>query len=455
LKLTLIGGGGVRSPLFVMTLLRWQERVRVDELWLLDTDPARLEQFGALNEALVRRAGSPFRLEITTDPRRALEGADHVVTAVRVGQERGRVLDERIALRHGVIGQETTGPGGFAMAMRSIPAILGCARLLRQLSPNAWLYNFTNPAGLVSQALREDGFERAIGICDGANQGQASIAAWAGVPPERIRAEVFGLNHLSWTRRAWLDGQDQLPRALADDAFLREHQRMFDPRLVRRMGMHLNEYLYYFYHAEKALAALQSEAITRGEEIEALNRRLIEQLAAVDPRRDPERALRIFFGYEQRRGATYMRSDARAATRPENEVFDAPVPDEAGEGYAGVALGVIAALVSGEPLYTALNVPNQGAIEGMAAGDVVEVSCRVNGTGVHPLKIGEVPALPLSLMRAVKLYERLAVEAIRRRDRKLAVEALMAHPLVLSYSRASALVEEYLSAHREYVGEWS
>ena len=209
MKLTLIGGGGVRSPLFVMTLLRWQERVRVDELWLLDTDPARLEQFGALNEALVRRAGSPFRLEITTDPRRALEGADHVVTAVRVGQERGRVLDERIALRHGVIGQETTGPGGFAMAMRSIPAILGCPAAA-PAQPQCLAVQLHQPGRAGEPGPARDGFERAIGICDGANQGQASIAAWAGVPPAYPGG---GLRPQSpfLTRRAWLDGQDQRP----------------------------------------------------------------------------------------------------------------------------------------------------------------------------------------------------------------------------------------------------
>jgi len=457
MKLTLIGGGGVRSPLFVMTLLRWQARIGVTELCLMDIDARKLELFGALCRQIVRRAGNPFPITATTDARLALTGADHVVTTIRVGFEQGRAADERIALRHGVLGQETTGPGGFAMALRSIPVLLDYARLLQQVSPGAWMYNFTNPAGLVTQALREAGFARTIGICDGANGGQVGIAAWAGVEPGRIRAEVFGLNHLSWCRRAWLDGEELIPRAIADDHFLAEMQSLFEPALVRQVGMHINEYLYYYYYAEKALAAIRAEAQTRGEELVELNRRLVEQLEEVDVERNPERALRTFFGYEKRRHATYMHYAYRGTSIEEadrQQTFDADIPDQAGEGYAGVALSLVAALQKGEPLYTALNVPNHGSIAGMADDDVVEVSCRVDGQGVRALPIGEVPAAQLGLMRAVKLYERLTVQAVRERSRQLAVQALMAHPLVLSYSLARPLVDEYLAVHREYVGEW-
>lgn len=458
MKLTLIGGGGVRSPLFVMTLLRWQKRVGVSELCLMDIDEHKLSLFSALSRELVRRAGDPFTVTATSDPRQALRGADHVVTTIRVGFEQGRATDERIALRHGVLGQETTGPGGFAMALRSIPAIIGYAQLLQELSPHAWMFNFTNPAGLVTQALREAGFERTIGICDGANGGQDGIARWAGVDHQRIHAEVFGLNHLSWCRKAWLDGEDLLPKALADDRFLREMQSLYEPQLVRQVGMHLNEYLYYYYYAEKALQAISSEGMTRGEEIVELNQRLMDQLDEIGVERDPERALRAFFGYERRRGVTYMHYAYGGMSIEEanrQQIFDADIPAEAGEGYAGVALSLIEAMEKNAPLYTALNVPNQGAIGGMADGDVVEVSCCVDGEGVRPLPIGEIPEPQLRLMQAVKLYERLTTQAIRERSRQLAVQALMVHPLVLSYSHARPLVDEYLSAHATYVGEWS
>ncbi len=462
MKLTLIGGGGVRSPLFVMTLLRWQKRIGVTELCLMDIDERKLALFSALCRELVMRAGNPFTLTATADARVALSGADHVVTTIRAGFEQGRATDERIALRLGVLGQETTGPGGFAMALRSIPAILSYARLLREVSPQAWMYNFTNPAGLVTQALREAGFERTIGICDGANAGQGAVARWAGVQPQQVRAEVFGLNHLSWCRRVWLEDEDLLPRAIADSHFLREEQGVFEPALVRQVGMHLNEYLYYYYYAEQALAAIRAERMTRGEEIVELNQRLIEQLEETGVERNPERALRVFFGYEKRRSATYMhyaRSAGAGGGLSIEEanrelVFDADIPAEAGEGYAGVALSIIEALEKDRPLYTAFNVPNEGAIDGMAADDVVEVGCRVDSSGVHVLPVGEIPASQLELMRAVKLYERLSVQAIRQRSRRLAVEALMAHPLVLSYSRAKPLVDEFLLAHRAYVGDW-
>jgi 6-phospho-beta-glucosidase len=458
MKLALIGGGGVRSPLFVMTLLRWHERVGVSELCLMDIDEKKLELIGALSRELVHRAGDPFTLTATSDARQALEGAQQVVTTIRVGHEQGRATDERIALHHGVLGQETTGPGGFAMALRSIPAILEYARLLREVSPHAWMFNFTNPAGLVTQALREAGFERTIGICDGANAGQDGIARWAGVEPQRLRTEVFGLNHLSWCRRAWLDGEDILPRALADARFLREMQSLYEPSLVRLIGMHLNEYLYYYYYAEKALRAISSEGMTRGEEIVELNQRLIEQLEEIGVGRNPERALRAFFGYEKRRGSTYMHYAYGGMSIEEanrQQIFDADIPAEAGEGYAGVALSLIEAMEKNIPLYTALNVPNQGAISGMADDDVVEVSCRVDGSGVQPVSIGEIPEPQMRLMKAVKLYERLTTQAIREHSRQMAVEALMAHPLVLSYSRAKPLVDEYLSAHAQYLGGWT
>jgi 6-phospho-beta-glucosidase len=460
MKLALIGGGGVRGPLFVASALRRAERVGLEELCLMDVDAEKLAIFGELCREVGRRAESDVHITTTTDPRAALESASHVVTTIRVGFEQGRVHDERIALRHGVLGQETTGPGGFAMALRSIPAILEYAELLERVSPGAWLFSFTNPAGLVTQALRDAGFARTIGICDGANVGHDSVARWLGVDARRLRAEVFGLNHLSWTRRVTLDGQDQLAPLLRDPAFLSGTMlKVFDPELVQRIGMWLNEYLFYYYYAERAVASIQADEKTRGEEIVELNRKLLEQLRAVDATREPAAGLAAFHAYLHRRHATYMhyaQPDAPSMEQADKHVEEPQAPTgEEGEGYAGVALGIIEALETGEPLYTALNVPNEGAIDGMRPGDVVEVSCVVDREGVRPLPIGAIPEHQELLMRAVKHYERLTVEAIRTRSRATAVAALMSHPLVLSYSRARPLVEEYLVAHREYVGEWT
>ena len=464
MKMALIGGGGVRSPLFVASALRRAERVGLEELCLQDIDADKLAVFGGLALEVARRAETDVRITTTTDPRAALDGAKHVVTTIRVGADKGRVLDERIALKHGVLGQETTGPGGFAMALRSIPALLKYAEMLEQVSPGAWLYNFTNPAGLVTQALRDAGFERSIGICDGANVGHQAVADWLQVDARRLRAEVFGLNHLSWTRRVLLDGEDKLAPLLRDPAFLGgTRMSMFEPGLVEQVGMWINEYLYYFYYAERAVESITADGQTRGEEIVELNHRLMDQLHAINLEREPAAGLRQFYAYLNRRHATYMHyaqpdgpsmSAADQAQADQLKASEAP-PASDGEGYAGVALGIVEAMETGVPLYTALNVPNQGAIGGMQPDDVVEVSCVIDRDGVRPLPIGEIPAPQAELIHSVKLYERLTVQAVAHRSRTTAVAALMAHPLVLSYSRATALVDEYLAAHREWVGEWS
>ena len=201
MKLTLIGGGGVRSPLFVNSTLKRAERLRLDELCLMDVDADKLAIIGNVCQMVARARNSPVRITTTTDARQAITGADYVVTSIRVGNEMGRINDERIALRHGVLGQETTGPGGFAMALRSIPAILGYAALIEELSPQAWMFNFTNPAGLVTQALRDAGFERSVGICDGANEAQHAVASYLDRPLDAVQHEMYGLNHLSWGKR--------------------------------------------------------------------------------------------------------------------------------------------------------------------------------------------------------------------------------------------------------------
>lgn len=457
MKLTVIGGGGVRAPLFVASALRWQERIGLGELCLMDIDAGKLALMGALSRLVAVQADSPVQISATTDARAALEDADYVVTTVRVGGDQGRVLDERIALKHDVLGQETTGPGGFAMALRSIPAILGYAALMEEICPQAWMFNFTNPAGLVTQALHDAGFQRTVGICDGANQAQHAAARWFGVPPARVTCEVYGLNHLSWTRRAWLDGRDVLPELLADPRFLAAEQGEFAPELVALMGVWLNEYLYYYYYAEKAVASIRGDEMTRGEEIQHLNQVLLEQLAALDIERQPEQALRAFLSYNRRRQSTYMhyaRAGAPSMEDADRVQYDVGLDDEAGEGYAGVTLSIMEAFETGTRSTIGLNVANGDAVACMGPDDVVEVSCLVDGSGIRPIAIGAIPEAHELLMRSVKAYERLTVEAIRTRSRATAVMALMAHPLVLSYSRAVALVDEYLGAHAQHVGDW-
>ena len=449
MKLALIGGGGVRAPLFVQSALKRADAIGLTEICLMDIEPTQLASIGALASELARRAGNQVAITTTLEAREAFSGADYVVTTVRPGGAKGRIADEKIALAQNVLGQETTGAGGFAMALRSIPTILDYARLLRQVSPRAWLFNFTNPAGLVTQALHDAGIDRCVGICDSANGAQNAIAKWLGVDAGEVEADVFGLNHLSFTRHAVVDGRDRLPEALADDDFLAKSAlRVFEPRIVRRHRMWINEYLYYFYYADQALAALLAGP-TRGEEVRELNARLWATLDTIDIRRNPTAALDVYFAYETRRSATYMQHAGEETRIVEQS------SDHDDEGYAGVALGLIEALSGGRPIRTGLNVPNRGAIDGLRPDDVVEVSCRVDATGIHPIPVGTMPEGQSYLVQSVKHYERLTVDAVRRKSRDLAVEALVAHPLVMSYSRAEPLVANYLVAHAAYVGDWT
>ncbi len=450
MKLTRVGGGGIRTPLAMPPILRRAAQLGLQELCLMDINEEKLRIFSALSSDVIKAHDSPLRLTATTDARAALDGADFVITTIRVGADSGRVLDERIALRHGVLGQETTGAGGFAMALRSIPAILHYAELLEEVSPGAWILNFTNPAGLVTQALRDRGFTRTIGICDSANSAQNAIASWLDVDTHRLRAEVFGLNHLSWARSVMLDGENVLPKLLRDPAFQRETMlRLFDPRLIEAKGMWLNEYLFYWYYAKQALEAVCNEELSRGEAIQEWNNRLLAQLRSTDIEKDTAAARGYYRAYMEQRIGTYM---TYGETDKNTNHMLLEMDEE--EGYMGVALDTIIGLSTGQPHYTALNVPNESAITCMKPDDVVEVSCRVDGAGVHPQPIGAIPEPQELLMRTVKLYERLTVEAIFERSRAKAVEALMVHPLVYSYPVARELVDEYLEAHADYVGHW-
>ena len=449
MKLALIGGGGVRAPLFVQSALRRAERIGLAEICLMDTASEQLQRIAALCRELGRRAGGGVRITATQSAEEAFDGVDFVVTTVRPGGTAGRVADERIALNENVLGQETTGAGGFAMALRSIPTILDYARQLQKISPKAWLFNFTNPAGLVTQALSDAGIARCVGICDSANGAQSAVARWLGVDEQAVETDVFGLNHLSFSSHAMVDGRDRLPEALADDRFLATTAlRVFEPHVVRRLGLWLNEYLYYYYYADRALADLLAGP-TRGEEVAALNRQLWAALARSDLNRNPGAALDAYFAYEHSRSASYMQHASGATA-----IAAEPARADDGEGYAGVALSLIEALSGKRTIRTGLNVPNRGAITGLEDADVVEVSCRVDAAGIHPVPVGALPEGQRYLIESVKHYERLTVEAVRRRSRAIAVEALVAHPLVLSYSRAEPLVDNYLKAHAAYVGEW-
>ncbi|MEW9555510.1 6-phospho-beta-glucosidase [Nonomuraea sp. NPDC050783] len=449
-RLTLVGGGGVRGPLFVESAAMRAEELGLEQITLLDVDEHKLRLLGGV-AAHLARGHSDVRVTMTTDVREAFEGADFVVTTVRVGGDAARVTDERIAARHGVLGQETTGPGGFAMALRSIPVILRYAELLAERSPRAWLFNFTNPAGLVTQALRDAGHERTVGICDSANLAQHAVAAAHRLDANDLRPEVFGLNHLSWARAVRdQQGHDLLAPLLTDPGFRATTlQRFFPAELSELCGMWINEYLYYYYYfAEKAVAHTGAESAGRGREVARRNADLLKELARVGPGQHRD-AVAVYRAYEAGRRSTYM-----SYAEPDSSVAGERTLGEGSEGYAAVALDLMAALTGGPARYCAANVPGEGRLDCLAPADVAEISVVADGTGIRPLPIGAVPEPQAGLIRQVKLFERLTVQAVAARSRRLAVQALMAHPLVVSFSRAAALADDYLAAHRDHIGEW-
>jgi 6-phospho-beta-glucosidase len=455
MKLAIIGGGSVRTPRLIPTLARRAARLGLKELYLMDIQAEKLELIGEICRAIAEREGATFKIILATDARAAIHDADHIITSIRPGFEQGRAVDERICFEHGVLGQETTGAAGFAMAMRSAPAILAYAQLVQEIAkPGAWIFNFTNPAGLVAQVLHDAGIQRVVGICDSANKAQHSVSSFMGIPLKRLQHEVYGLNHLSWTRSVKADanpdgsdGEEVLQPLLHEPDFVqRTHMQMFAPGLRAWQGTFMNEYLHYYYHRDEALQTLLTKTETRGEEVERLTGDMLHRL-----RQATTNAERLATYYEimEQRSKSYMAHARGGADRVRMEPLDA---DD--EGYAGVALGCIQAIVTGVPLYTGLNVPNNGAISGLPDDDIVEVACWVESDNIRPITIGEIADHQLALIRAVKEYERLASQAILQKSTPVAVQALTMHPLVGSYPLAEKLVRGFLDAHQELADTW-
>ena len=447
MKIAVIGGAGVRTVIFINGLLARYKALHIDEVGLYDINQEKQQIITKLCRHVVNRNHKDLIVTESADVRKVLQDADYVVTTLRVGGDHSRVMDETIALNAGVIGQETTGVGGFSMAVRTIPILLEYCRLINEIAPNAWIFNFTNPSGLVTQALKSAGYEKVIGICDAPSSTKFRMAAKLGVDEKDLYVEFFGLNHLSWIRSVKIKDEEILPRLLADDAFLKSIQEfsMFDPDLLRMIGFLPNEYLYYYYHREKALANILKSGATRGQTIEQVNKQMMEELKAMDMDADPEGALQIFLYYMQVRENSYMSIESGLAKRPLLEKGQLEVPD--GMGYAGVMLDCIEGLQSKDGRDLVLSVENQGSIPGLEDRDVVEVTCHVDETGIHPVRVEEVPEHCYLLMRLIKMYEKETVEAVQEQSEEKAVQALMLHPLINSYSLAKELVAAYTQAY--------
>lgn len=454
MKITVIGGGGVRSMFLAKSIAQKAERLHIDALCFMDNNEQKLRIYGGMASHVAKLLCPEMKFNLTTDAVEAVTDADYVITTIRVGEDDMRAKDERIALNKGVLGQETTGAAGFSFAMRSVPALAEYCELIKKYSKkNVKVFNFTNPAGVVSQTLRDMGYDFTYGICDAPSGMLRSFALLYNENPNNISGEVYGLNHLSYFKSITLNGKEIMNELIEnDDAYKNSDMRYFSKELLRDRKAVLNEYLYYFYYREQAVENILKADKTRGEQIRDINKNMTEELSKMDVENDFEGCMAVFNKWYGMREGSYMASET-GVKRTTPWKFN--IYEEDDGGYAGVALKFIETAQSGKTGTMIMCIPNENAIDGLEADDVVEVTCDVSADGCTPHHIGEVDEQNLELIRRVKIYERLASKAIREKDRASAVQALTLHPLVNSYSLACELADEYIEHNKEYSGTWN
>ncbi len=450
MKIAVIGGGGVRSMFLAKSIAQKAERLHIDELCFMDNNEKKLKIYGGMAAHVASLLCPALKFTLTTDAVDAVRDADYVITTIRVGEDDMRAKDERIALGKGVLGQETTGAAGFSFAMRSVPALAEYCELIKKYSKrNVKVFNFTNPAGVVSQTLRDMGYDFTYGICDAPSGMLRSFALLYNESPDNISGEVYGLNHLSYFKSIILNGKEIMNELIEnDDAYIKTDMRYFSKELLRDRKSVLNEYLYY---REQAVENILKAEQTRGEQIRDINKHMTAELSAMDIENDFEGCLKVFERWYGMREGSYMASET-GVKRTAPWKFDMYEEDDG--GYAGVALKFIETAQSGTTGTMIMCIPNNGSINGLRDDDVVEITCDVNADGCTPHYIGDVDEQNLEMIRRVKIYERLSSKAIREKDRAAAVQALTLHPLVNSYSLAKELVDEFIEHNKAYSSDW-
>jgi 6-phospho-beta-glucosidase len=415
LKVAVVGGGSTYTPELVEGIARRAAILPIDELVLLDPDATRLEVVGGLAGRMLRKAGWPGRLTLTGDRSAALDGASFTLIQLRVGGQAARLVDETLPSRFGAVGQETTGPGGLAKALRTVPVVLEiAAEAERRGASNSWILDFTNPVGIVTQALLDAG-HRAIGLCNVAIGFQRAFAKHFGVEPARVRLDHVGLNHLSWIRAVWVDEVDRLPELLeAGDALVTASDH-FSLELVRALRAIPSYYLRYYY-ATNAVVSEQLDGATRATDVMAIEEELLDLYR--DPKLDRKPEL-----LERRGGAWY--SEAAAA--------------------------LIESLHTGDGAIHVVDVRNDGAIPNLPADTVVELSARIGADGATPLETEPLANEMLGLVQHVKAYERLAIEAALSGDEEVMFRALLANPLVPGADAALGLRDALIEANLRYL----
>jgi 6-phospho-beta-glucosidase len=414
MKLTIVGGGSTYTPELMDGFARLRELLPIEEVWLVDPDEHRLELVAGVSRRMLAHAGHPAKLFATTDLVAGVADADAVLLQLRVGGQDARRGDETWPHEVGCIGQETTGPGGFAKALRTVPVILSVAETVRAYArPDAWIIDFTNPVGIVTRALLQAG-HRAVGLCNVAIGFQRRFAETLGVEASRVRLGHVGLNHLTWERNVWVDGVDRLPALFERLPELAEETEL--PRhLLELLGVVPSYYLRYYYAHDEVLHE-QLGAPTRADEVQEVERMLLAKYA-----------------------------DVSVDTKPEE------LTKRGGAFYSDAAVDLLASLTSDRGDVQVVNLLNRGSLPFLPDDHVIEVPAKVGATGVVAEPIEPLAEDLSGLISAVAGYERLALDAAINGGRDRVVRAMQAHPLVLQYERAEKLTDLLVAANREHL----
>jgi 6-phospho-beta-glucosidase len=418
ISICVVGGGSSYTPELVDGLLQQDPAaLPVRELRFTDPNAERLAIMAGFTERAVGRAGREVR--VLSDVRLApmAEGVDFVITQVRVGGMKARHLDESIPLKYGLIGQETTGAGGMFKALRTIPHLVEMGRVVAEVAPSAVVLNYTNPSGIIAEAVSKYTGATILGLCSGVPGMQRDLRRRFAERYPDLRLYTVGTNHFGHIYRATSGGREvtvelieALARQIEGDGSDAEARSRAD--LVRLLQAYPISYVNYFYHRGRMVAHQQARPMTRAQEIESIEREVLAEAA-----------------------------DPQATTKP------AALSKRGGGGYSGITFSVLKAILNDTGEEIVCNVPNRGTVEGIEDDAVVEVVCRVDGAGAHPLPVGPIPLAFRGVMQSIKAYETLTVEAAMQRSRRLATLALLNHPLLGDLETIVPLLDEMLAAH--------
>jgi 6-phospho-beta-glucosidase len=436
MKISIIGGGGTRVPILVGALLDLQEQLSLTEISLTDPDGERFAAMDKVVEAIVQDRSSTVEISHAGTFRECVTGTSFVIAAIRVGGDHMRTLDERIPLSMDVLGQETVGAGGFAMAVRTIPVVLDMLNELREVAPDAWFINLTNPSGIITQAMvSHGGFHNVVGICDAPTSIGILLAYLLKVQPEDLVLDYYGLNHCGFVKSVYALGHDVLPQILSMIDQVPDFEAMthFSPAFVQRLGKLPNGYIWYYAFKRESLAAVKAAGETRGEEVERLNAQLVADLMATS---DPLATYQTYLG---------KREDGHLA-----EEYRTAMSLKSGEGYSAVAMDVLLGLAGKGQSVVPVNVMNRGAIAGLALDDVVEVPSLITERLIRPLAVGPIDKKSQLLIEQVKLYERSLVDAVVYNDLGALIDALAINPLMPSPAVARDLVLAFKEQEAPY-----